>query len=92
MVLHLLPEQFPCFGVVGIIEAIRIAGAYPVLQAVFNGLHVHPAVLGKLLEVFRGGVELGPYGYHDAPVHLMDFIYHALRVGETGLVKLMATP
>ena len=92
MLVHLLPEQFPCVGTISVIESVGITRTYPVLQAILYRLLVHPAILVKLLEMFGRGIELRPYRNHHPSVHRVDRVYHGLRVGETCLVELVASP
>ena len=92
MVVHLLPEQLACIGVVGIVEGAEIAWADPVADAVANGSLIHPSVFVKLLEVLGGDIEFWPHRNHYASVHCMDGIDHTLGVGESLAVKLMAAP
>ena len=92
VVLHLLPEELACIGIVCVIERAQIAGAYPVFDAVFDSLLIHPAFFVKFLEVFGRSIELGPYGNHQTSVHGVDGVDHSFRVGETFGVELMASP
>ena len=92
MVVHLAPEQLACIGIVCVIEAAEIAGAYPVADRIAYGTLVHPAVPVEFLVMVGGDVELGPYRYHHVCVHVVDGVYHTLGIGETLLVELVASP
>ncbi len=89
---HLLPVQFPGVGVVGIVERTQVAAAYPVTHAVFDGLLVHPTLVGQFLEMFRAQVELRPDRNHDVCRGIVDFLHHGLGVGEAFQVEFVAAP
>ena len=92
VVLHLLPEELACIGIVCVIERAQIARTDPVFDAVFDSLLIHPTFFVKFLEVFGRSIELGPYGNHQTSVHGVDGVDHSFRVGETFGVELMASP
>ena len=92
MLIHLLPEEFARIRIVSVIERAEITGAYPVAYAVVNRKFVHPAFFIKFFIMLCRDIELGPYGYHDTSVHVMDRINHAFGIGETLFVKFMASP
>ena len=92
VLVHLVPEELAGVGCVSIVEAVGVAGADPILQTILDGEAVHPSFLVELLEVLRSRVEFRPDGNHHPPVHGVDGIDHRLRIGETRLVELVATP
>ena len=92
MVLHLLPEELAGFRMISIVEGTHVARAYPILDAVFDGLLIHPSLFIEFLVVFGSLIELRPHRHHDASVHVVDFVHHALRIRETFRVEFMATP
>ena len=92
MIIHLLPEQLACIGIVSIVETIMVTRTYPVLQAIFNRLLIDPSVLIKFFVVLGSNIELRPYGNHHPTMHGMNGIDHCLRIGETFLIELMTSP
>ena len=87
---HLLPEELPATGGVGVIERLRVA--QPVFEAVLFGMQVHITGILKFLVMLRIGVEFGPHGNHEAAVQGVDVVQHLFRVRETGGFKGVTPP
>ena len=92
MLFHLFPKKFACIRRICIVERTDITRSYPVFNAVFDGLLVHPPFSIKLFEVIGIVVELRPNGNHDTGIQSVNRIHHSFRVRETGFVKLMTSP
>ena len=92
MFIHLIPEELACLRSICIIESVKISLSDPVTDAVFIGLVVHPSVVIEFLVVFGIDIELRPYRDHHPSVHVMDGIYHRLRIRESCRIELMASP
>ena len=87
---HLLPEELPSPGCIGVIEGLRVA--QPVLQAILFRMQVHITGILEFFVMLRIGVELGPHGNHEAAMQGMDIVQHLFRSRKTARVKGMAPP
>ena len=92
MFIHLLPEKFTGLRGIGIVEAVQIAGTYPIPDSVLISLRVHPSLLVKLLIMLGFDIELRPYGNHHATVHCMYRIHHSFRIREARQIEFMTAP
>ena len=44
ILVHLAPEHLTSVGIVGIVEAVFVAGTYPVVDIIGGALDIHPAL------------------------------------------------
>ena len=92
ILVHLTPEHLTGSSIVGVIETILIARAYPVVDIVGRRLNVHPSLGIKLFVVVGVTIELGPNGDHETSMHGVNAVEHCLGVWIARSLKLVTTP
>ena len=92
VLIHLAPEHLAGTLIIGIVETIRIAATYPVVNIIIGTLYIHPALGIEFLVVIRVAIELRPYRDHEASMHLVNLIKHLLGIGIARSLELVRTP
>ena len=88
----MFPEELAGTWIIGIVEAIGVARAYPVVDVIRRALDIHPTLGIELLVVVGIAIELRPNADHKASMHLVYIVQHLLGIGIARNLELVRAP